>query len=377
MTERPHVHTIRALDGANPLYFLAGLGILALLDDDAADRAAPNRPALSWAYERGQWAGVLRCDLDAEAFVETVTAHLERAGRVQDADAVKTAQREIRDASAEIKKRRRAIAETRKRHAKRPDFDPQRLAETTRDDRESLRHSETSYDLAVDALCDGLGAGPAHFGDIIAMRPEVFRRAVDRAERSGDVSRGVLRQLSALGSDLVESDGGLIEPTPFSFSNGASGQCLLKDFRGLVSALDKGLVRGFLLDGGRATKRVTSLNWEPNDLRMHAYQASAPDEDKTPRTDVVANALAYLGLGVCTVFPNARSTALLAVGVRSRAFQWVLWSPPLDLTLARALLAHTSDDRAEWLARGIAAAFESTVVNPTGKRKYFAPAVAR
>ena len=132
--------------------------------------------------------------------------------------------------------------------------------------------------------------------------------------------------------------------------------------------------------GALTLERSTSLNWSPEDVRLHAYQWQDPDKGNAG-VNVVVNALAYVGLGLLPVAPTTRGPE--AVGFPGRAgLLWPIWDCPIGVAVVGSLLAESSS----WLreaelgtpgprsARGVLATFFSARVNPSGQRNFLAPA---
>ncbi len=365
--------TLRGLDGSNPLHALASFGALLLSDDLAAGAR------MRWLRDDGFWRPQIRTTLDAAAWCAGLATRVHGASVTGSTD--KGAQADVRRLKAERKKAGDAFKAAQKSATESAkgqglgkvearawvDGELAPLNETIRDLDGRLAEAEL-------ALSDTLGFGPAHLGDIIGVSAEVFRRHARRAldPNAGDVA--TRRQLAGLGSDACLT-AERITPTPFSFGNGASGQCLLKDFRATAALVTAASVRATLLDGAVATAAVTSLNWDPCDQRNYALRWRDP-QDEVAVTDIVGNALAYLGLGMVTAMPRARG--LDAVAFVDRGFEWALWKGWIGVDVVRALLAGrpSKDALHARAARGVVAAYRSDISNPTGKRKFFAPATA-
>jgi hypothetical protein len=95
-------------------------------------------------------------------------------------------------------------------------------------------------------------------------------------------------------------------------------------------------------------------------------------------TDIAANALAYIGLGLLTVMPS--DNWLVAVGWGpGDEWTWPIWGQPLSLNVVRSLLAHDglmreSPDLPALHACGIMEVRRSERIDPTGQgRPYFSP----
>ncbi len=361
------------LDGTNPLHVLAAFGAL-LVTHDAVGAAR-----LGWRRHGGRYSPRIEADLDASAWSDLVAERLRRMAATAPVEAGGGEQRRVADLKARVKKLKEALKEAEKRA--KDDAKTSGLkagdakafvAERTASRRAELAELEAETQAAETALASSLGTGPAHLGDVIGVPVDVFRAQATKALASDPVTA---RQLSALASDGCELEGKLT-PTPYSFSNGSSGQALLKDFRNLAAIVTGPKVHASLFRGEPAWEAKTSLNWDPSDQRSAAYQWADPGSEDA-RTDVAANSLAYVGLGLLSCFPGRRGLEATAF---DRGFTWPIWVPMLAHEAVRALLAEGFDpsrhDPVVAERRGIVAVYRSDRVNPTGKRNFFAPSRA-
>lgn len=398
----------------NPLHVLAALGTLALTDD-----ATPGQATLSWAQSGGIWCPVFGTPLAAGEWVACLSNAVVAAGSTStDAarkrelqSAVKLSKKVSANSRDELKRARRAAEE----HAKvAVTTVPPELASRSKRDQDAwrkeqqravvqnevrpfeqrLQEEERSWKVAQEALADELGDGPAHLGEIIGVTPGIFRGKALNVLGAWRDHRVSVRQYAGLGSDACLDKEGRISPTPLSFSNGASEQRLLKDFRSLaqhcsVAVLDALLVQGAPL---LATKKgITSLNWDPQDNRSYALMWGDPGDQKNKgAVDVGTNALAYLGLGLLTAVPRlAGLTALGFHGGRGsqttkapsaiHGWSWPIWPCALGISVVQSLLATVSggDDMQRLQPRGVVAVFTAERINPNGQRVFFAPARRR
>ena len=232
------------LDGTNPLHFLASLGVFRLL----TLRHFEARMRWEW---HGGWRPEYHWDHSEEGEPMTVMASylgawLRELGRVENADAILA--RRIRDLTAELKRLRdersgfakesAAVAKSRKLAR-----GEAKALETEACADHDLKISEKMnvLELSQTELNNSLGIGIAHLGDIISIPARLFRSRANSAvaawlepstgtEPCRDHPQLVAEALAAHACDAVTDNGGKVQPTPYSFSNGASGQCLLKDF---------------------------------------------------------------------------------------------------------------------------------------------------
>ncbi len=223
--------------------------------------------------------------------------------------------------------------------------------------------------------------GICSMGDKIGIEPIVFREHAGRAVHDfWNHAEGALLErwranleaalASACGCDAITDDKGMIAPTSISFSNGASGQLLIKDFRNaaLLCKPEKIIAS---LSGNPANERITSLNWDPRDQRAAALRWQDPASEPS-WVDPAANALAFIGMTYLTAVPSSDIKTTGWKYERPRGFVWPLWQHALVSDEVAMLLAHTlSPEKA--VQTGIEEVRFSMAINPDGKRNYFAP----
>lgn len=378
-----------SLDGSNPLHLFAALGALLVTTD--ADAGCK----LHWEWRNGAYIPILTTLLERSAWAAHVAESASSAGRVStDPARTKAVQARKAKVNADLKKtvdrikveQGQSKADAKALGLKGSDArhyaSPGLVAARAEAKKLESAQTEVQNELAAE-----LGFGPAHLGDIIGVSPELFRHHAQKADQTDGLHARTLDTLAALASDAcTEKKTSLLRPTPFSFSNGASSQLLLKDFRSLSVLLTPAKVMAWATSVGYVGDKVTSLNWDPKDQVNYAYQWSNPggtEAKKSRATDSVSNALAYLGLGMLPMIPVQKHAAAVAyVQGKERGLRWVLWRAPLGVSVIRALLAAAPDDgsalaRQARTRRGILAAFGSNISNPTGNRKFFAPSTAR
>lgn len=370
---------MKGFDGANPLHALGALGALVVTNALDAEHAA-----LGWTIdEQRRYVARLRTSLDAETWAARASAWITDAASIR-SGADPSVRRRVRDLGAAEKKAAKAVKEARKsakNEARRQGLRGLEARafeiEITKPLRRELARTSKEREQAQLALALELGFGYAHLGEIIGVPAVIYREHLAAAIERRD--RPLIAHLVGLASDGCFGLDGKVVPSPYSFGNGASGQCLLKDWRKLVEAHDASMLREGSLEGRTRTVDMTSLNWDPGDLRSAAFTWSDP-QAMAKETDVPANILAFLGLGLLTAVPSqaaSRRGALEAVGFE-RGFTWPIWTPLLSRDEVAALLASPLVTvellPAQRAARGILAVYRSDKVNPTGKRNYFAPA---
>lgn len=360
------------LDGANPLHFLASLGAFRLLClHDATAK-------MVWCLDNA-WHPVYHTVLDDATLAQQLANDMLELGKVSGGPSPEK-NRKVRELGTALKKAMETAKDAKKvadgeakqqklaKEAKTA-FIAQKLTPITTD----IARLENELAEAQSALNDALGEGIAHLGDIIGVTPDIFRRRAKTAVDAWLAPAGNVLLAESLSAQAVDgvTDGGKMRPTPFSFSNGSSGQCLLKDFRNCAALTCAVNVSGTLHGTAPFLADVTGLNWDPASQRSYALQWDDPASGSI--SNPALNAMAFLGLGFMTVVPDgATHTAMGWIHSREeKGFIWAMWIPPLTLDVVRALLAASTMPT---LAMGIGEQFFSQCINPTGKRNFFAPA---
>lgn len=361
-----HEITLAALDGANPLGMLAALGafrVATLLDDEAT---------MHWVQQPG-WRPVLTTQRTEDELVEGILAELHRLAG--------PAAREKR-----LQELRGAASKLEKEKAKKGKNAPAAERRAAIEAEESVLASGIAA-LEAPGQQPGLGLVDAH--DLVAVAREEYRRHAEPALRASIAPTVPCDAdfYAALGCDGILKEkngvGPAVEPTPFSFSNGGSGKCLLKDFRNCAARASAPVLGRILSGKMEKADELTSLLWDPADQQSYALRWTDPGDSKNKaKCNATANALAFLGLACVPAVPHG--TRLRAVGMdnRLRRWAWPLWGAPLDLATTRALLATPAiqDADAPGAARTLAALGIHQVYASRrfflNKRPFFSPARA-
>lgn len=372
-------------DGTNPLYMLAALGLLRLVDDSYPGAR------LGWRRDGGAFRPYVVSTEEIDgATVDALADHLVRLGRVEATDGA-AVERVVRDAKSALKKQIDLL----KKVGTKAKTDAAEAGLKGKERQQYISDQQAAVQAEVDALQavltqaseaqgESLGHGIAHVGDIIGVPQGVFRRVAERAqadyltgERGADAAL-IAMQVAALGCDQVLTNE-TVTFSPFSFANGASEQKLLRAVRKCTEQVTGDRLRASLTgsaDAGCLGKGL-KLGWDPADNRAYALMWEDP-ADKPEPVDVTASALAYLGMGLLTAFPARGSLAAVGWGRSPKGWIWPLWEVPLPLSVVRSLLGdadlHRDLPGRERLARrGIVEVRLCEVLNPTGKRNFFAP----
>ena len=366
------------LEGTSPLGMLASLGLFRLLVMSQPDLR------MSWIRDQG-WHPVFhsRTLWAAEALIGELAARVRNLGAVKAADiaerqsSARKAKAKLKPLQENIKQRSaQALAEAKVQGLK-PSEAKARARAATSEMEAKLLVARSDHAASQSLLADALGQGIAHLGDVIGVQPDVFRTKAlaALADPQTEETRLILECLSAQASDgCLEND--RLAPTPFSFGNGAGGQCLLKDFRTLAADLTEQEIAAALFSRTPLLKEATSLNWDPQDQRSYALQWRNP-ESEAKQVNVVANVLAFLGLALLPAMPGPKRIVAVGFGGGSSSWTWPLWEPALTLDVIRGLLSDAElqgapPNTTELSARGVAA-YCRTKRFSLNKRFFFAP----
>ena len=381
------MNTIRCpgLDGSNPLHFLASLGVMRLVG------RSEFKVKMGWYAEQGCWHPFFSSneygtenDIAQQLFMWT-----KELGKTSTTDS--ELKKKARDLSAKIKKdeskkndllkSRRLLSKGKNTNSTCDDLDKQigQLDEMLSNERTQLAAFQVQ-------MSNSLGQGIAHLGDIIGVDPQLFRlkakSALDKihgvstqATPAVDDAELVVACLPSLACDQI-FEGGALTYTPFSFSNGGSGQCLLKDFRECAKTTTVGHIRETLFGSPIYETTLSSLGWDPSDQSLYAMQWQAPEianKKGTKKVDPAIQTLAYVGLSLLPALPI--KGGLAAVGWKNdygnKTFCWPIWDQSISLDVVMSALALNNSQVVNTL--GVATVFSVSIQNPNGKRNFFSP----
>ncbi len=375
MTDRPF--ELRALDGTNPLGFLAALGTLLTLA-----RCGVTGARLRWRQAR-TWVPVLEGTeaADERALADAVAEGLRGEPVADDAErARERAQRAMEEARTALRRKRDEI---RRRRSSR--------SERVQAEEEEVRPLEREYEARRAAWLEALRrAAPRPelaLGARLDCTPEEYREhAAGFLAAAGHAEREALDMLAAFGSDACRRrNGDKMDPTPFCFASGAGRQEFLDIARQLTDKVTVDRVYQSLFDRWMYRDERLALRWDPLEDRRYALLDRDPSDDGA-RTVWMANLLAYRALALFPTTPTDRGLA--ATGWREegeerrkqRWFTWPLWDSPVGVDVVRSLLGirELRDPRPDCdvlSARGIVAAYRTGRIGE-GYYANFSPARA-
>ncbi len=375
MSDRPF--ELPALDGTNPLGFLAALGTLVTLVQRGVTGAR-----LRWRQGR-TWVPVLEGTgaADERALAEAVAEGLRGQPVAADAEqARETAQRGMERARTAIKRKREEIRRRRLGRSQRAEAEGR-----------ELRPLEQEYEARrrewLEALRRAVPRPELAIGVRIECTPEEYREhAAGFLADAGHAGREALDMLAAFGSDACRGrNDDTIDPTPFCFVSGAGHQEFLDIVRQLINKVSAERVYQSLFEPWAYRDERLSLRWDPLEDRRYALLDRDPS-DEGARTVWMANLLAYRALALCPSAPTGRGLA--ATGWREedeerrrqRWFTWPLWDSPVGADVVRSLLGarELGDPRPDCdvlSARGIVAVYRARRIEE-GYYRNFSPARA-
>lgn len=317
---------LTGLDGANPLAFLASLGVLRALDHRARLHKLPS-PRLSWVDE-GCWRPVVHGMPSLDAIVSE-------------------------------------IVEDRSSWAEDPAF--------------LLAYDETGMNLVDPTTATG------KFARDLKPKPEAMRAFLDgialrvtvqQTSQERIALRRTLETAACYGSELVQDNNGNTKPTAFHFTAGQ--QQFMKAVAELQEKVCETDFHEALVGPWRRESTLPNMGWDATNARLYALRASNPSGDK--KTTVAgADWLAFIGLAAFPSFPvkgRLRTTGIEG-GWKDSVFTWAVWDRPATwqtaVSLCRSKLRELSEP--ERRARGFTVTLSASITrSDQGGYGSFSPA---
>lgn len=319
--------TLTGLDGANPLAFLAALGVLRTLDHRASLQQRPP-PRLSWIDE-GCWRPVLHGPPTLDAIIGE-------------------------------------ILEDKSTWADDPAF--------------LLAYDETGERL-VDPRIDGTKITRDLKPKPSAMR-EFLESLAARASSKTPTEEVLplhraLETAAAYGSELIQDNNGNTKPTAFHFTAGQ--QQFMKAVAELQAGVESADLKEALAGPWMRGSTLPNMSWDATNARLYALRATNPSGEK--KTSIAgADWLAFIGLAALPAFPirDRLQTTGVKGGWKDSVFTWPTWDGRITWRVARCLCRtrKVADLPAEQRkARGIVGVFSSSISrSDQGGYGSFAPA---
>lgn len=287
---------LTALDGANPLGFLAAVGVLVVLH--AAGEAGAR---LRWRAG-AKWTPIVDgvSAWEPEAFSATVAGALEGRTVSPEAEAeAGEAKRRHDEALKAVKEKRkeinaRKLGRTERRAAEEAELAP--LEEEAARARETWLH----------ALRPAVPRPELSMGDVIRCTPEEYRQYAEAMLECSAGDRGAIDLLAAFGTDTsLKEKTELVQATPFQFITGGGQQYFLKTARLLMGNVSPERVHAALFEPWTYADRKLSMRWDPGEDRRYALMDRDPTASgNEPGTVWMANLLGYRALALFPCVPR-------------------------------------------------------------------------
>lgn len=320
---------LRGLDGSNPLGFLAALGTLRALTDSWPNRGL----TMSWTRDSGAWRPVLHFSSSesTEEVTSALSAFVAYRSLFPSARIVRHRLRVARGARAlqrmEKKWARRKLSKQEKKEKKQ--F-LQKLIGKSRDEWLQQTHP---YLLV---------------GKNTNVPSREYRVCLLRIARATKEPRLVYDQFAALGSDIADEDGSMLD-TALRTMSGSGHQHQLVFMANLLQQVTPDAIRRSLFERWDYADPVRNLTLrlDPMDDSRYALQWENPSTDPTRDhfgSMLGANALAVIGLSLVSTVPVTKGLATLGfsgTGSRDTFWTWPIWGVSAGVDVVRSLLAHS------------------------------------
>jgi hypothetical protein len=205
------------------------------------------------------------------------------------------------------------------------------------------------------------------------FRDRALLPAAAVARQGGDRARADF--VAGLGSDAGGSEKEL-GYTALCVITGDSHQHFLGFMRDLRAQVTAEHLRSALFTPWKYRERGRSFRWDPTEDRRYALRASDPSKghDKEIPAMWGANRLAFEALACLPCFPQGRRMRTTAFE-DERIIRWPLWSPRIDLSTLRSLLAHPAvmQNQGITLSRMGVFAVASSRRSSVGRKRTFGP----
>jgi len=206
------------------------------------------------------------------------------------------------------------------------------------------------------------------------FRARAFVPSADMArQQQGD--RGRADFVAGLASDAGGSEKEL-GYTALCVITGDSHQHFLGFMRDLRKQVTAEHLKNALFAAWRYREQGRSFRWDPTEDRRYALRASDPAKGRDKEIPAMwgANRLAFEALACLPCFPRGRRVRTTAFE-DERIMRWPLWSPSIDLSTLRSLLAHPAVMRPEGmtLSRMGVFAVASSRRSSVGRKRTFGP----
>lgn len=223
--------------------------------------------------------------------------------------------------------------------------------------------------------------GEARWKDKLLFPIEDFRQFCRSVREPASVCAEFAATWAGETVSVGEDDEAVARRTRFDFTAGQ--QAFVSMLRELRESCTREDVEQALFVGWRYSAAAVSMRWDTQDeKRQYALQSVDPtNNSKNPPTAVRgANFLAVEALPLFPLVPDRRAAQPGFDGDRDgRYWSWPIWTYPANLDVIRSLLTLPLADWSDWpvakrRALGVSAVFQSRIVQPSGRYRCFTPA---
>lgn len=358
---------LTALDGTNPLGFLAPLGTLATIQ-----RVGDVDARLRWRRRR-TWVPLI---LGASATEPSAFSALVATG-LRGREVADDAERKRAAAQRMFETARKAAVNKKKELRKRRIKGKDRAEAVELELRPLEQELERTREGWLQALAAAVPRPELALGKRIDCAEHEYREHATAFLRasSGHGDRDALDLLAAFGSDgCTQQKSDAIEPTPFQFITGSGHQFFLETARQLIEKMSPVRVREALFGSWAYKDEGLSMRWDPAEDRRYALMDTNPGP-LGAYTVWMANLLAYRSLALFSA--SAQRSGLAVTGWTTLddepTFTWPIWEFPASVDTIRSLLqlrelTAPRPDGPALRARGVAAVFRARRIRfpPTG-----------
>jgi hypothetical protein len=369
MSEPLHTLDLPALDGANPLGFLAALGTLSVLSETDPTLK------LGW-HARARWVPFLA---STRPFEESdVLQRLATPLRGQAVDPMaerkrELSQRRLNGAKRQMEEAKKALKSLNLRgnHLK---TERERMVEPLRIRFEKRRQivrgrrnvSVPSPELAI--------------GKKVDLSADEFRSTADSFFQGGESGTSAIAMLAALATESCNSE--RCPRTRFDFIDSSGQLAFLEAVLHLMGHSTPERLKAALFESWKRADEKYSLRFDPVEDRRYALLDRDPTAGNNKSTsEWMANLLAYRALSLfpCVISQRGTATTGWAEFDETWCFTWPIWESSLSVETIRSLLTHqelAASKPADSVRRiGVAAAYRTRKV-ANGDYVNFSPAFA-
>jgi hypothetical protein len=373
----PNCLKLTAINGANPLGFLAALGTLVVARQSGYPKAR-----LGWESSVS-WIPVLDfgSPVDSETLCQSLATGMRGKQVLTNAEEKRKAAQRSFDAS------KKALGDKQKDIKKRRLRGQERKAAVEAEVMPLREALSEARKIRLEALKKAVPRSELALGEDIKCSDEEYRNyAFDFLEGAGYVNRETVDLLAAFSCDAAPVDkSGYLTTTHFCFVTGSGHQHFLNTVRELMALVTPERIHAALFEPWVYRDGRYSLRWDPLEDRRYALMDRDPTaSDNKSRTVWMANLLAYRSL---VLFPSAPrrgglGTTAWAPIDKIPAFTWPIWEHPSDPDSIRSLLqlrelSAASPNHSALVERGVIAVFRARriqVGNPPLHKVNFSPA---